>query len=77
MKVELTIDHTKELQKGGVTVLEKEILKRLGNQYVNCSLNIPRAGSDDLSVLSGDKEDKKIIEKILHETRENADDWFY
>ena len=56
MKVELTIDRTKELPKGAVPALEKELLKRLGNQYENCSLSIRRTGSDGLSVLGGDKE---------------------
>ncbi|PWY09647.1 DinI-like family protein [Citrobacter koseri] len=77
MKVELTIDRTKKLPDGAVPALEKELLKRLNNQYENCSLIIRRAGSDGLSVFGGDKEDKKKIEKILQETWESADDWFY
>ncbi|MDM3290061.1 DinI family protein [Citrobacter sp. Ce105] len=77
MKVELTIDRTKELPKGAVPALEKVLLKRLRNQYENCNLIIRRAGSDGLSVLGGDKEDKKKIETILQETWESAGDWFY
>ncbi|ENC9770032.1 MULTISPECIES: DinI family protein [Citrobacter] len=77
MKVELTIDRTKKLPDGAVPALEKELLKRLNNQYENCSLIIRRAGSDGLSVFGGDKDDKKQIEKILQETWESADDWFY
>ncbi|MGS3504031.1 DinI-like family protein [Citrobacter koseri] len=77
MKVELTIDRTKKLPDGAVPALEKELLKRLNNQYENCSLTIRRAGSDGLSVFGGDKDDKKKIEKILRETWESADDWFY
>lgn len=77
MKVELTIDRTKKLPDGAVSALEKELLKRLNNQYENCSLTIRRAGSDGLSVFGGDKDDKKKIEKILQETWESADDWFY
>lgn len=77
MKVELTIDRTKKLPDGAVPALEKELLKRLNNQYENCSLTIRRAGSDGLSVFGGDKDDKKKIEKILQETWESADDWFY
>ncbi|QLY37370.1 DinI-like family protein [Citrobacter freundii] len=50
MIVELTIDSTKDLPKGAVPALEKELLKRLGNHYENCSLSIRRAGSDGLSV---------------------------
>ncbi|SQB40236.1 prophage damage-inducible protein [Citrobacter koseri] len=63
MKVELTIDRTKKLPDGAVPALEKELLKRLNNQYENCSLIIRRAGSDGLSVFGGDKDDKKQIEK--------------
>lgn len=77
MKVEITIDRTKELPKGALPALEKELLKRLNHQYEDCSLIIRRAGSDGLSVFGADKDDKKIIEKILQETWESADDWFY
>ncbi|HAT3722634.1 TPA: DinI-like family protein [Citrobacter koseri] len=77
MKVELTIDRTKKLPDGAVPALEKELLKRLNNQYENCSLIVRRAGSDGLSVFGGDKDDKKKIEKILQDTWESADDWFY
>ncbi|MDM3524766.1 DinI-like family protein [Citrobacter sp. Ca226] len=77
MKVELTIDHTKEFPKGALSVLEKELLKRLNNQYENCSLVIRRTGLDSLSVFGGNKDDKKNIESILQETWESADDWFY
>lgn len=73
MKVELTIDRTKELPKGALPALEKELLKRLNNR----SLVIRRAGSDSLSVFGGNKDDKKNIESILQETWESADDWFY
>jgi hypothetical protein len=59
------------------SALEKELLKRLSNQYEDCSLVIRRAGSDGLSVFGGDKDDKKKIEKILQETWESADDWFH
>ncbi|HEM7434596.1 TPA: DinI-like family protein [Citrobacter amalonaticus] len=77
MKVELTIDRTKEFPKGALSVLEKELLKRLNNQYENCSLVIRRTGLDSLSVFGGNKDDKKNIESILQETWESADDWFY
>ena len=77
MKVELTIDRTKKLPDGAVPALEKELLKRLNDQYENCRLTIRRAGSEGLSVFGGDKDDKKKIEKILQDTWESADDWFY
>lgn len=77
MKVELTIDRTKELPKGAVPALEKELLKRLQEQFDNCTLVIRRAGSDGLSVFGGEKEVKKKVEEILQQTWESADDWFY
>ncbi|MCZ7840079.1 DinI family protein [Leclercia adecarboxylata] len=77
MKIELTIDRTKELPEGAVPALEKELLKRLQNQFYDCSLVIRRAGSDGLSVYGGEKEIKKTVEEILQQTWESADDWFY
>lgn len=77
MKVELTIDRIKELPRGAVPALEKELFKRLQNQFDGCSLVIRRAGLDRLSVYGGEKEDKKKAEEILKQTWESADDWFY
>ncbi|WP_449543681.1 DinI family protein [Enterobacter ludwigii] len=77
MKVELTIDRTKKLPNGAVPALEKELLKRLQNQFEDCSLVIRRAGSDGLSVYGAEKEAKKTVEGILQDTWESADDWFY
>ena len=77
MKVELTIDRTKELPKGAIPALEKEFLKRLQGQFDECSLVIRRAGSDGLSVSGCEKEVKKKVEEILQQTWESADDWFY
>lgn len=77
MKVELTIERTKKLPNGAVPALEKELLKRLQNQFEDCSLVIRRAGSDGLSVYGAEKEAKKTVEGILQDTWESADDWFY
>ncbi|ELT0526146.1 TPA: DinI-like family protein [Citrobacter freundii] len=76
MKVELTIDRMKELPKGAVPALEKELLNRLNDHYDNCRLTIRRAGSNGLSVFGGGKDDKKKIESILQDTWESADEWF-
>ena len=65
MKVELTIDRTKELPEGAVPVLERELLKRLQSQFDECCLIVRRAGSDGLSVYGGEKETKKKVEEIL------------
>ncbi|MFZ5050027.1 DinI family protein [Enterobacter kobei] len=77
MKVELTIERTKKLPNGEVPALEKELLKRLQNQFEDCSLVIRRAGTDGLSVFGAEKEAKKTVEGILQDTWESADDWFY
>ncbi|KTH66505.1 XRE family transcriptional regulator [Enterobacter roggenkampii] len=77
MKVELTIDRTKELPEGAVPALERELLKRLQSQFDECNLIVRRAGSDGLSVYGGEKEANKKVEEILQQTWESADDWFY
>lgn len=77
MKVELTIDRTKELPKGAIPALENELLKRLQNQFEDCTLVVRRAGSDGLSVFGGETEFKQKVEEILQQTWESADDWFY
>ncbi|HHL7582129.1 DinI-like family protein [Klebsiella pneumoniae] len=77
MKVELTIDRTKELPKCSVLALEKELFKRLQNQCDGCRLAISRASSDRLSVYGGEKEVENKVEEILQDTWESANDWFY
>lgn len=74
MRVELTIDRTKKLPDGAVPALEAELLNRLSKQYNDCKLTIKRASSDGLSVFGGEK---KEVERILQETWESADEWFY
>ncbi|EKY3920325.1 TPA: DinI family protein [Enterobacter hormaechei] len=77
MKAEIALGLTKKLPDGAVLALEKELLKRLHDHYAICSRLVRRAGSDGLSVHGGAKEVKKKLERILQETRESADDWFY
>ncbi|XUV82752.1 DinI-like family protein [Enterobacter sp. TMH.L2] len=77
MKIEVTIDRTKKLPDGAVPALEQELLKRIRRSYADCRLTVRRAGSDGLSIVGGEKSDKKRIEEILQETWESADEWFY
>lgn len=77
MKIELTIDRTKELPKGAVLALEQELLKRLQNQFDDCTLIVCRVVADGLAVFGGEKEFKKKVEEILQQTWESADDWLY
>lgn len=76
MRVEVTIDRNKKLPDGAVPALQHELQKRLSRRYDNCNLVVRRAGSDGLSVSGSDKVDKKLVEEILQETWESADDWF-
>jgi len=76
MKVEITIDRTKKLPDGAIPALQKELQKRLSRRYENCNLIIRHAAADSLSIAGAEKTDKKLIEEILQETWESADDWF-
>lgn len=76
MRVDVTIDRIKKLPNGAVSALQTELFKRLSQHYDNCTLTIRRASSDGLSVSGGEKNDKQLIEEILQETWESADDWF-
>jgi hypothetical protein len=73
MKVEVTIDKTKKLPNGAIPALQEELLKRLSRRYDNCTIVVRQASSDGLSVTGVEK---KLIEEILQETWESADDWF-
>jgi hypothetical protein len=77
MKIEVTIDRTKKLSDGAIPALEQELLKRITKSYTDCKLVVPRAGSDGLNIVGGEKTDKKCIEEILQETWESADERFY
>lgn len=77
MKIEVTIDRTKQLPDGAVPALEQEFLKRLERNFDGCKLIIRRAGADGLSIIGAVDDDKKRIKEILQETWESADDWFY
>ncbi|HCR3450237.1 TPA: DinI-like family protein [Citrobacter werkmanii] len=77
MKVEITIDRTKELPKGAVLAFEKELLRRISQDYSDCKLTIRRTESGGLSVFGGEKSDKKRIEEILQETWESANECFF
>ncbi|ECT9709534.1 DinI family protein, partial [Salmonella enterica subsp. enterica serovar Muenchen] len=72
-----TINKSKELPRGAIPALEKELLKRLQSQYENCNLTIRRGSQDGLSIVGAADDDKKRIQSILQETWESADDWFY
>lgn len=77
MRVEVTIELTKKLPEGTMPALGYELSRRLNNQFSGCKLTVRRASTDSLSVMGGDKDQKKAVETILQETWESADDCFY
>lgn len=77
MKIELSIDKTKKLPDGALPALQKEFLGRLLTRFDDCNLVIKRSSTDGLTVTGADKDVKKVVEQILQETWESADDWFY
>jgi hypothetical protein len=77
MKVEVTIDKKKKLPDGAEAALEAELQRRLNQNYEDCKLIVRRTSTDGLSVIGGGDGDKKLVEDILQETWESADDWFY
>ena len=77
MRVEVTIERTKKLPDGAMSALESELSKRLNDRFNECKPTVRRASTYSLSVMGGDKEQKKAVETILQETWESADDWFY
>lgn len=74
MKIELTIDCMGKLPDRAIPALESELLKRLSKQFDECQLTIKCASNDGLTVF---EDNKKQVEHIVQETRENADEWFY
>jgi DNA-damage-inducible protein I len=76
MRVEVTIDKTKPLPAGAIEALTGELGKRVNPQFPDAVVQVRYAGSNGLSVLGGLKTDKDLIEEILQETWESADDWF-
>ena len=76
MIVKPTIDLTKKLPKSAVQVLEKQLLNAFQNQFDECSLVIPHTGCEGVTVYGGEKKLKIMIDEILQQTWESADDWF-
>jgi len=76
MRVEVTIDKTKQLPAGAVEAFKAEFEKRLEISYPEATFSVRRAGSDGMSVMGGSTHDKEVIDVMLQETWESADDWF-
>jgi len=78
MRIEVCIDKKKPLPVGALEALSGELSNRINKKFSdgNNSVQVRYAGANSLSVLGGAKTDKDIIEEILQETWESADDWF-
>ncbi len=76
MRIELMIDKTKQLPAGAIEAFEVEFKKRLDHNYPDAKFSIRRAGSDGMSVMGGTTHDREVIDVMLQETWESADDWF-
>ncbi|HGP3599482.1 DinI-like family protein [Yersinia bercovieri] len=78
MRVEVTIDklNTKSFPAGYTDALTKELTNRLSDKFNNFVVKVRFAGANGLTVLGGMPDDKEVIQEILQETWESADDWF-
>lgn len=78
LRVEVTIDklNAKSFPAGYTNALTEELTNRLTRKFSDIDVKVRFAGADGLTVLGGGNEDKKMIEEILQDTWESADDWF-
>ncbi|KAA9001190.1 DNA damage-inducible protein I [Affinibrenneria salicis] len=77
MRVEVTLAKTAPLPPGALEALTSELSRRVQQHYPDTPVQIRYAGSNQLVVLGGNKDDKEQISAILQETWESADDWFF
>ncbi|SPW26772.1 DNA-damage-inducible protein I [Edwardsiella tarda] len=76
MRIELTLDKRNPLPDGALDAFRHEFSRRIQPHYPDCIVQVRQASANNLSVLGGNKSDREIIETILQETWESADDWF-
>lgn len=80
MKVEVTIakEKARGMPKGALEALQREFSSRLNTRFHDVEVLIRTASSDGLTVSrAADKDgDRKIVEQMLQNTWESADDWF-
>lgn len=77
MRIEVTIDklNTKSFPAGYTNALTEELTNRLSRKFSDFDVKVRFAGADGLTVLGGMPDDKEVIQEILQETWESADDW--
>jgi len=76
LHVEVTIDKKKKLPEGAAAALAVELNNRLQRKFTEIEAIVRMAGSDGLSVRGGTPADRDLIEEVLQETWEGAEDWF-
>lgn len=76
MRVEVTVDKTKPLPSGAIEALTAELSKRVNRQFPDAIVQVRYAAANGLSVMGGAKTDRVVIEELLQETWESADEWF-
>ncbi|HHG9962407.1 TPA: DinI-like family protein [Yersinia enterocolitica] len=76
LRIEVTVDKTKKLPPGALSALAIEFNDRVKRRYPEAEATIRLAGMDGLTVFGGSPDDKEVIQEILQETWESADDWF-
>jgi len=76
MRVKVTIDKTKPLPSGAIDSPTIELKKWVNRQFPDAVIQVRYADANGLSVLRGRKTDRDLIEEILEETWESADEWF-
>lgn len=76
LHVEVLIDKKKKLPEGAASALAVELNKRLQRKFPDVEATVRLAGTGGLSVRGGTTADKELIEEVLQDTWESADDWF-
>lgn len=76
LRIEVTVDKTKKLPAGALSALAIEFNICVKRRYPEAEATIRLAGMDGLTVFGGSPDDKEVIQEILQETWESADDWF-
>ncbi|WP_145592109.1 DinI-like family protein [Yersinia rochesterensis] len=78
LHIEVTIDklNAKSFPVGYTNALTEELTNRLSRKFSDFDVKVRFAGADGLTVLGGMPDDKEVIQEILKETWESADDWF-
>ncbi|MEX5715442.1 DinI-like family protein [Serratia ureilytica] len=75
MRVEVTIDKTRPLPSGAIEALTGELGKRVNRQFPDAVVR-PLCRRQRALRAGGAKIDRDLIEEILQETWESADEWF-